>query len=128
MEKYPLSSAEVLCDENMIYCAVPKGVDFPRVSEVPDEWYALNKETGDGQLEFRKYRIDYICPCCGQERKNKSPYTGWMVSPVVYKSLETSVDRRFPQVQMADKDVLKLWTTIVDLKGCVSDGVVNLFG
>jgi hypothetical protein len=119
-----IDNAGPLCEENYIYCAVPVGEPFPVVPKLPAEWYDLNaKECA--QLEFRKYKRDTKCSCCGNERKNMDPYTGWMVSPVVYTS---KGEKRFDQFAMDDEDVLELWMKVYKSGGVVSDGYINLFG
>lgn len=126
--EYPLEEAITLCEENYLYCAVPNGVKFPNVEGIPIEWYTFT-----GQLEFRKYQTKVKkCETCKQHiGTTPPPYTGWMVSPVVYTYSyppSPTNEKRYPQFQMKDEDVLWLWMKIVKKGGCVSDGIINLFG
>ena len=125
VDAFPLDTARPLCVEGYIYCTLPIGVEFPSIPEVHKQWYDFLKK----QLEFRKYRVNKKCPCCGQEKQFREPYTGWMVSPVAFEY--DGRLKRYPQVQMKDADVLKLWLAVYQLKGSVSDssnGITNLFG
>jgi len=126
--EYPLNKAIPLCEENYYYCALPPGEKFPEVNGLSKEWYnQYSPEQANGQLEFRKYeRNDNKCDKCGHDLNHTNPYTGWMVSPVIHTKMMS--EKRFPQFEMSDVEVLTLWLYIKNHGGCVSDGILNLFG
>ena len=115
-----------LCPERYIYCAMPIGMSFPQVDGVPSDWYAHKKF---GQLEFRKYVNDKRkCKECGRSDVG-SPYSGWMVKPVLCLPDSGIADetKEFTEFEMKDKEVLSLWQFVVSVGGVVSDGYINLF-
>lgn len=120
------SKVAELCPDMYIYCAVPPGKEFPKVAGVPAEWY---EHSSLGQLEFRKYVNDIECKVCGHDDiKHITPYSGWMVTPVLYiRQLGADEEKKFPEIEMKDLEVLQLWIKIVEEGGCVSDGYLNLF-
>lgn len=106
MDLARLLMVTTLCDEDFFYCAVPHDVTFPYVRGVPRDWY----EQGT-QLDCRKYYI--------------AEKTRWLVTPMLYTEDE---EKSWAPVEMTDREILAMWTSVITVGGCVSDGVINLFG